>query len=45
MRWKPHSKPPMSSGGVSVAIVLRAQESRIHGEGPQLVGVSEHFTE
>jgi hypothetical protein len=28
----------MSLGGVSVAIVVGARESRVHGEGPQLIG-------
>jgi hypothetical protein len=29
-------KPPMRLQGVSVAIVVRARESRVHGAGPQL---------
>jgi hypothetical protein len=34
--WKQPRKPPMRPKGVSVAIVLRGRESRLHGEGPQL---------
>ena len=33
---KPASNPRMRVTGVSVAIVLGARESRVHGEGPQL---------
>ncbi len=32
-------KPPMRLEGVSVAIVLGGRESRLHGEGRQLVGI------
>jgi hypothetical protein len=36
--WKQPRNPPMSTSGVSVAIVLGTRESRVHGEGPQLIG-------
>jgi len=32
--WQQLRKPRMRLKGVSVAIVLGAQESRVHGEGP-----------
>jgi hypothetical protein len=34
--WKQLRKPPRHWKGVSVAIVLGARESRVHGEGLQL---------
>jgi hypothetical protein len=36
--WKQPRNPPMSTSGVSVAIVLGTRESRVHGERPQLIG-------
>jgi hypothetical protein len=36
--WKQPRNPPMSTSGVSMAIVLGTRESRVHGEGPQLIG-------
>ena len=36
--WKHIPKPPMPGYGVSVAIVVGARESRMQGEGPQLIG-------
>ena len=34
--WKQPRKPPRHEREVSVAIVVGARESRVHGEGPQL---------
>jgi len=34
------SSPPMTSQSVGGVIVLGARESRVHGEGRQLVGIS-----
>jgi hypothetical protein len=36
--WKQPRKPPRQEREVSVAIVVGARESRVHGEGPQPVG-------
>jgi hypothetical protein len=37
------SSPPMTSQGVGGVIVLGARESRLHGEGRQLGGISTHI--
>jgi hypothetical protein len=34
------SSPPMKRTGVGGSIVVRRRESRLHGEGGQLVGIS-----
>jgi hypothetical protein len=34
------SSPPMKRTGVGGSIVVRGRESRLHGEGGQLVGIS-----